>query len=229
MEELALMTAIIRSNPGINIESAWKQYRELVTRVHTLNSQLKINKPVASPEPACDLGIYMIDDVTNLVLRSNPRFPDVGANSYKGLLKTFGYQDDQIPELVNSFLKKKRQAQKALRANSGQASLTMGYTKRNLKVKPQDAIKKDTIACCICGKSMTSINARHLASHNGLTKEGYLKLCGYPVDQVLMSLNHLAKMKTQVLKAQKAREKKQKESGKAPVKVRKGKKEAAAS
>ena len=42
-----------------------------------------------------------------------------------------------------------------------------------------------------------------------------------------MSLNHLAKMKTQVIKAQKAREKKQKESGKAPVTVRKSKKEAA--
>jgi len=53
------------------------------------------------------------------------------------------------------------------------------------------------------------------------------KIDRYPADQALMSLNHLAKMKTQVIKAQKAREKKQKESGKAPVTVRKSKKEAA--
>ena len=110
-------------------------------------------------------------------------------------------------------------------AKSVKESLTRGYTQRSLKVKPQDAIQKDTITCCICGKTMTSINARHLASHNGLTKEGYVKLCNYPPDQALMSLNHLAKMRAQVLKAQKAREKKQGE-GNAPVRLRKNKKEA---
>ena len=174
MEEMELMTAIIASNPGINVEDAWKMYRELVTRVHALNSQLKIGEPGSLPEIV---------------------------------------SDGQAPE----------------DAKTVRESLTRGYTKRSLKVKPQDAIKKDAIICCICGKSMSSINARHLASHNGLTKEGYLKLCGYPADQVLKSLNHLSKMKTQVLKAQKAREKKQKDSGKAPVKVRKSKKDAAAS
>ena len=172
MEQLELMTAIIASNPGINVEDAWKMHRELVTRVHILNSQLKIGESGSVPE------IVSNEEV-----------------------------------LEDSKIVKK--------------SLTKGYTKRNLKVKPRDAIKKDTITCCICGKSIISINARHLASHNGLTKEGYLKLCGYPADQVLMSLNHLAKMKTQVLKAQKAREKKQNESGKTPAKIRKNKKEAA--
>jgi len=173
MEELELMTAIIQSNPGVNIEDAWKMYRELVTRVHTLNSQLKIGDAGAQAETV---------------------------------------SDEKVPD----------------DSKSVKESLTRGYTRRSLKVKPQDAIKKDVIICCICGKSMSSINARHLASHNGLTKEGYLKLCGYPAHQALMSLNHLAKMKTQVLKAQKAREKKQKESGKAPVKVRKSKKETSA-
>ena len=172
MEQLELLTAIIQSNPGINVEDAWKMYRELVTRVYALNSQLKIGE---------------LSSLTDVV------------------------GERQAPE----------------DAKTVKESLTRGYTRRSLKVKPQDAIKKDAISCCICGKSMTSINARHLASHNGLTKEGYLKLCGYPADQALMSLNHLAKMKTQVIKAQKAREKKQKESGKASVKVRKNKKEAA--
>jgi len=169
MEELELMTAIIESNPGINVEDAWKMYRELVTRVHALNSQLKIGELESLPEAVAG----------------------------------------QISE-----------GPKAMKE-----SLTKGYTRRSLKVKPQDAITKDAIICCICGKSMNSINARHLASHNGLTKEGYLKLCDYPADQVLMSLNHLAKMRTQVSKAQKAREKKQDEHNNTPVKVRKNKKE----
>jgi predicted transcriptional regulator len=172
MEQLDLMTAIIESNPGINIEDAWKMYRELLTRVYALNSQLKLGEQDSLPEAAC---------------------------AEKG-------SED---------------------AKTVKESLTKGYTKRSLKVKPQDAIKKDSIACCICGKSMTSINARHLASHNGLTKEGYLKLCGYPADQVLMSLNHLSKMKTQVKKAQKARAQKLSEREKTPVKVRKSKKDAA--
>jgi len=172
MEELELMAVIIESNPGISVEDAWKIYRELVTRVHALNSQLKVGEPGSLSESA---------------------------------------GDGQAPE----------------DSKPAQASLTKGYTRRSLKVKPQDAIKKDAIICCICGKSMASINARHLASHNGLTKEGYLKLCGYQADQALMSQNHLSKMKAQVVKAQKARKKKQGERGNAPVKTRKSKKEAA--
>jgi predicted transcriptional regulator len=165
MGELELLTAIIESNPGINVEDAWKMYRELITRVHALNSQLKTGfLPATSGDE----------------------------------------QSSEDPKPTKE-------------------SLTRGYSRRSLKVKPQDAITKDAILCCICGKSMSSINVRHLASHNGLTKEGYLKLCGYPADQALMSLNHLAKMKTQVQKAQKARDMKRGESGKAPVKQRKSK------
>ena len=174
MEELELMTAILGSNPGINVEDAWKMYRELVTRVHALNSQLRVGEPVSLSGSA---------------------------------------SDGQVPE----------------DAKPAKESLTKGYTRRSLKVKPQDAIKKDSISCCICGKSMSSINARHLASHNGLTKEGYLKLCGYPADQALMSQNHLSKMKAQVVKAQKARMTKQAAQGKTPVKLRKSKKAAATS
>jgi predicted transcriptional regulator len=169
MEEMELMTAIIASNPGISVEDAWKMYRELVTRVHALNSQLKIGEAESLADAA---------------------------------------SDGQSPE----------------GAKPAKESLTKGYTRRSLKVKPQDASKKDSITCCICGKSLNSINARHLASHNGLTKEGYIKLCDYPKDQVLMSLNHLTKMQAQVRKAQKAREKKQGEAG--GVKLRKNKKEA---
>lgn len=84
-------------------------------------------------------------------------------------------------------------------------SLTCGYTKRNLKVKPADAIQDDKITCCICGKECQTLTERHLVTHNGLTRAGYLKLCGYAKDQPLMSRTHLARMKANVLKAQKAR------------------------
>jgi predicted transcriptional regulator len=150
MGELELITAIIASNPSINIDDAWKMYRDLVTRAHALNTKLKVGEAVALPESVSQ---------------------EKGAEAPK-------------PE---------------------KESLAIGYSRRSLKVKPQDAIQKDSVFCCICGKSMHSINARHLSAHNGLTREGYLKLCGYPANQVLMSLNHLKKMQAQVTKAQKAR------------------------
>ena len=84
-------------------------------------------------------------------------------------------------------------------------SLTKGYTRRNLKVKPEEAIQDDKILCCICGKECQTLTEKHLTSHNGLTREGYLKLCGYEPGQALMSKAHLNKMKGNVLKAQQAR------------------------
>lgn len=88
-------------------------------------------------------------------------------------------------------------------------SLTCGYTRRNFKVKPDEAIQDDAIYCCICGKKCQTLTERHIASHNGLSREGYLKLCGYPKEQALMSRNHLTRMKANVLKAQQARKFKQ--------------------
>ncbi len=90
-------------------------------------------------------------------------------------------------------------------AKGAKTSLTCGYTKRHLTIKPEDAIGDDTIACCICGKTYKTLTERHLAIHNGLTREGYLKLCGYSPRQPLMARNHLARMKHNVLKAQLSR------------------------
>ncbi len=92
------------------------------------------------------------------------------------------------------------------------ASLTCGYTKRKLMVKPEEAITRDKITCCICGKEGQTLTERHLATHNGLSREGYLKLCGYPATQALMSERHLARMKSNVLKAQEARKAKKKKT-----------------
>ena len=102
-------------------------------------------------------------------------------------------------------------------------SLTRGYTKRSLKVKPADAIHDDKIICCICGKECQTLTERHLASHNGLTREGYLKLCGYAPTQSLMSNNHLQRMRNNVIKAQKVRKAK---AGDAPVVKKSAKKDA---
>lgn len=88
-------------------------------------------------------------------------------------------------------------------------SLTCGYTRRSLKVKPEEALQDDAIYCCICGKKCLTLTERHLKSHNGLSREGYLKLCGYPAGQPLMARNHLVRMKANVLKAQQARKTKQ--------------------
>ncbi len=97
-------------------------------------------------------------------------------------------------------------------AKQTKASLTCGYTKRDLKVKPKDAIKEDKITCCICGKEGQTITGRHLAHHNGITPEGYKKLCGYSADQPLMSAAHLASMKKNVMKAQEARKSKKRKA-----------------
>ena len=116
------------------------------------------------------------------------------------------------------------EAQEAPKAEK--QSLTCGYTKRQLKVKPADAIQDDKIFCCICGKECKTLTERHLASHNGLTREGYLKLCGYAANQPLMARKHLERMRANVQKAQKARKIKPAAAAAAPAapKVKKEKK-----
>lgn len=84
------------------------------------------------------------------------------------------------------------------------------YTKRNLVVKPEDAISEEGITCCLCGKSFQNLTAKHIESHD-LSVEEYKKLCGYPPDQKLISSKLLHKLQSNVLKAQKAREKKHKD------------------
>ena len=99
-------------------------------------------------------------------------------------------------------------------AKPEKVSPTAGYSRRNLKVKPADAIQDDKIFCCICGKESLTLTERHLASHNGLTREGYIKLCGYEANQPLMAKKHLERMKANVIKAQQARKAKMKSAAK---------------
>ena len=84
------------------------------------------------------------------------------------------------------------------------------YTRRNLVVKPEEAISEQEIACCICGKTFQNLTTKHIQSHD-LTVEEYKKLCGYSPEQKLISSKLLNKLQANVLKAQQAREKKKAE------------------
>lgn len=88
------------------------------------------------------------------------------------------------------------------------------YTRRSLKVKPQDAITDETIACCICGAKRKSLTSRHLAAH-GITTEEYKKLCGYAPNQTLMSGNHHKDAKTIISRAQQIKLRKNSEQAQA--------------
>lgn len=78
------------------------------------------------------------------------------------------------------------------------------YTKRMLKVKPDDAITEDAIFCCICAEPKQSLTKKHLNTH-GISVEDYKKLCGYAPKTPLMSLKRLEKSKEVIARAQKAR------------------------
>ena len=83
------------------------------------------------------------------------------------------------------------------------------YTKRNLVVKPEEAITDDHISCCICGRKIKNLNAKHLASHD-IDMDSYKKLCGYAPDTKLISASLLMQLQENVLKAQQGREAKDK-------------------
>ena len=141
MEQLELMTAIIKSNPGINLEDAWKMHRELVIRVHALHSRLKSGDRPTLPKPSSN--------------------------------EQSSYYSKQATEIV-----------------------TIGDTTMILRgVRAKDYVT-------------------------------LMKAAGYSAEEALASLNPKSKFTRQVAKAQKAREKKLEDSGKAPVKVPKSKKAA---
>lgn len=78
------------------------------------------------------------------------------------------------------------------------------YTRRDLKVKPQNAITEDAITCCLCGAKRQSLTSTHLATHD-INKEEYRKLCGYAPDQKLMSGRRLEKSREIIGRAQRKR------------------------
>lgn len=78
------------------------------------------------------------------------------------------------------------------------------YTRRSLKVKPQDSITDDLIYCCICGEGRQNLTSTHLNLHD-ITVEDYKKLCGYDANQPLMSNKRLARSREIIAMAQQRR------------------------
>lgn len=78
------------------------------------------------------------------------------------------------------------------------------YTRRKLKVKPQNSITEDAIFCCICGEPRQNLTARHLSLHD-ITVPEYKKLCGFADNMPLMSGKRLAKSREIISRAQQAR------------------------
>ncbi|MBQ9406371.1 MAG: MucR family transcriptional regulator [Desulfovibrio sp.] len=87
------------------------------------------------------------------------------------------------------------------------------YTKRSLQGRdPQQAIQDDTIMCCLCGETKTSISSAHLKSVHGITPDEYRKLCGYAPNQQLACKQLQLKRAEAIQKAQAGRGKKNKKT-----------------
>ena len=83
----------------------------------------------------------------------------------------------------------------------------MPPAQRNLVAKPEEAIGKEFVGCCLCGRKVQSLTARHLLSH-GISMDEYKKLCGYAPDQKLICGNLMEKLQKNVLRAYNSRKKK---------------------
>lgn len=83
------------------------------------------------------------------------------------------------------------------------------YMKRNLVAKPEEAIGKEFVECCLCGRKVQSLTARHLLSHGiSMDMDEYKKLCGYAPDRKLICGNFMEKLQKNVLRAYNSRKKK---------------------
>lgn len=78
------------------------------------------------------------------------------------------------------------------------------FSRRDLVLKPNEAITEEYIACCLCGQHRQSLTKNHLAAH-GISVEDYRTLCGYPQNLPLMSHKQLAVSRDVISRAQKAR------------------------
>ena len=78
--------------------------------------------------------------------------------------------------------------------------------KRPGKKDLQQAITRDSIACCLCGQQFNTLTVRHLKNHHNISVEEYKELCDYAPSQKLMSLDLAETIARKVQKAQAARQ-----------------------
>lgn len=124
-------------------------------------------------------------ELLNTILRSNPGIsPETAMEMYKSYLIQFYKATDEIRRNFATMGNENVQ-NNIIDVKSVEEDPFKGYTKGMLKVKPSEAIREDKVACCICGTEFSSLTAKHIATHNGLDKIHYLKLCGYTQDQLL--------------------------------------------
>lgn len=124
-------------------------------------------------------------ELFNTIIKSNPGIsPETALEMYKSYLTKFYKATDEIRRNFAS-MPDENTGNSIIDVKSIEEDPFKGYTKDKLVVKPSDAIGDEKVTCCICGMKFSSLTAKHIATHNGLDKIHYLKLCGYPQDQLL--------------------------------------------
>ena len=78
--------------------------------------------------------------------------------------------------------------------------------KKDLIMDPQQAITRDSIACCLCGQQFNTLTVRHLKNHHNISVGEYKELCDYAPSQKLMSFDLAETIARNVQKAQAARQ-----------------------
>lgn len=151
----------------------------------------------------------MIDD-TALLKMLVEKYPDQGPefviSQYRAYKKGLSKVDASLTGALCEALKE--QAAAGAAENDGyteEEPSKKHYTRRSLKIKPEDAIQEDKVICCLCGMEFQSLSASHLKRIHDISVEEYKTLCGYPPEQSLMSHANLRRVRHAVENAQKAR------------------------
>ena len=143
-------------------------------------------------------------------------------NKYSDQSIEFIMEQYEKAKVLNIAIEKRQQSQPVIMdaepatdamtepSNTEDATPKKRYTKRDLVVRPHEAITDEHIKCCICGQERHILTSRHLAQH-GITVDEYKTLCRYDPKQSLMSNNRIEHARVVIAKAQQARKAKKTE------------------
>lgn len=105
----------------------------------------------------------------------------------------------------------KEQAMQAEKENAGKEPKKIEYQsvkRSDFVIKSREdianALGKDSITCCICGRKMKSLGA-HLRRVHNVDPAEYIKVCGYPENTSLMTDTLFAKARANMKAAMNAR------------------------
>ena len=77
-----------------------------------------------------------------------------------------------VEEVVAEPVALEEQVQEPADAPASAAAPKKKFTKRNLVVRPEEAISDESVVCCLCGRSFQNLTAKHLLSH-GISVDEY--------------------------------------------------------